>query len=95
MKKVDVFKEFTAEERMTRIGGEKLRNLILKSYPVTLEFDGRAIASVSFLDKGIAKLILEGWSEKEIDARLKYDRIHPRDLGIVKDLIKERLRSKT
>ncbi|MBS1959535.1 MAG: hypothetical protein JST80_08705 [Bdellovibrionales bacterium] len=95
MKKIDVFKEFTAEERMTRVGGEKLRLMILKIHPVALEFAGRPIASVSFLDEGIAKLILEGWTAKDVEARLKFDRIHPRDLQIVRDLIKERSKSKT
>lgn len=95
MKKINVFKEFTAEDRMTRIGGEKLRALIVDGYPVVLEFGGRPIASVSFLDEAIAKLVLEGWTEKDIKTRVKLDRIHARDLDIIQDLVKERIKVKS
>lgn len=89
MKSLNVFDEFTAEERMTRIGGEKLRNKILEGY-LEIDFNHRPVASVSFLDEGIAKLILEGWTPQEMQTRLKIKNIHARDMNILKDLIEER-----
>ena len=91
MKKIYIFSEFTAEERMTRIGGERLRHLILKEAPVSLFFESKPIASVSFFDEGIAKLILEGWSKEVIHEKVSLHEIHPRDQAVLDQLIKSRL----
>lgn len=94
MKEIAIFNVFTAEERMTRIGGERLRVLILKETDggekIALQFAGKAIASVSFLDEGLAKLLLEGWSMKQYQARVQLIDIHPRDKKILDDLLRER-----
>ena len=95
MKKIDVQK-ISPEDRMTREGGEKLRKMILdSSLPLVLEFHSKAIASVSFLDEGIAKLILEGWSKEKIETHLKLSHIHPRDLSLIQDLIQARLKGES
>ena len=47
---IDIEKDFTPEERMTREGGEKLRSMILDStHPISIDFHLKPIASVSFL----------------------------------------------
>jgi hypothetical protein len=85
-------REFTGEEKMTRVGGERLRKLILAAKkPVKIAFHGKAIASVSFLDEGLAKLIQEGWSKKQMQEDLELDQIHPRDLQLLEDLIRSQL----
>jgi aromatic ring-cleaving dioxygenase len=84
--------DFTAEEKMTRVGGERLRKLILtKKKPIKIEFHGKAIASVSFLDEGLAKLVQEGWTKKQIQEELTLHQIHSRDLKLLEDLIRSHL----
>ena len=87
MKTIDLWKTFTAEERMTREGGGKLRDLILDQNQVKLLFHGKAIASVSFFDESIAKLAENGWSTQRIFKEIEFNQIHPRDLAILKDLV--------
>ncbi len=94
MKAIDIQKEFTAEERMTRVGGERLRALILSASQVELCFSGKPIASVSFLDEGLAKLALEGWVLSDFQVKLQIKEMHPRDKKILDDLIQERLKRK-
>lgn len=91
MKKIKIYELFSASERMTREGGEKLRN-ILKSENVTVELDleNKPLASVSFWDEGIAKLLLDGWTPAELKKKIQFKDIHPRDLKIVQALMKER-----
>jgi hypothetical protein len=91
MKKIDLIHDFTSEEKMTRIGGERLRKMILEETPVELVFSSRPIASVSFLDEGIAKLIFEGWTIEDLKVKLVLTGIHPRDKKILDELIKERM----
>lgn len=84
---------FSAEEKMTRVGGEKLRKMILSlPLPVTLKFGSKPIASVSFLDEGLAKLIQEGWTKEKISTEIQLQNIHPRDLDLLKDLIRAHLK---
>lgn len=94
MKTIDLFKVFSAEERMTREGGEKLRELILLHSKVKLQFHGKPIASVSFFDESIAKLAENGWDSRKIFESVLFADIHPRDLEIVNQLVKERTKTK-
>jgi hypothetical protein len=90
MKTIDLWKSFSAEERMTRDGGAKLREMILKMGPVKLQFHGKPIASVSFFDEGIAKLGEDGWTRTQIFKDIQLDQIHPRDKKILEELVRER-----
>ena len=92
---INVFTAFTAEERMTREGGEKLRKQILALWgahqnPIVLEFQNKPVASVSFWDEGIAKLLEEGWSEADLGKRIQFMGLYPRDREIVYKLVKAR-----
>lgn len=90
---INIDTELSREEKITREGGEKLRKLILKSaLPLTIDFNHKPVASVSFWDESVAKLILEGWSEKEISQNLVLKNIHDRDQVIIKKLIQARLK---
>jgi hypothetical protein len=93
MKKImiDILKELTGEERITREGGEKLRNRILAGpHPVTVDFQDKPIASVSFWDESIAKLVLQGWSEVDIKKNVVLKNVHPRDVEVLQKLIEAR-----
>lgn len=90
---IDLFKDFTAEERMTRVGGEKLRKKILsfsKDSRISIQAHHKPIASVSFWDEGIAKLILEGWTSDDIQRRLQFKEIHSGDQKIIDRLVEDR-----
>lgn len=90
---IDILTDFTGEERMTREGGEKLRKRILQStYPVTINFHSKPIASVSFWDESIAKLLLEGWAVTDIHEKIEFKNIHRRDEPIIQKLIEARSR---
>jgi len=88
---IDIQKDFTGEERMTREGGEKLRNLILAGpHPITIDFHKKPIASVSFWDESIAKLLLSGWNKIDIESKIKFKNIHYLDKPIIDKLIMAR-----
>lgn len=88
-------KEFSAEDLMTREGGEKLRHLILsqQKFPILIDLKSKPIASVSFWDEGIAKLILEGWSKQKIASDIEFKDLHPRDQEIINKLTQERAKN--
>jgi hypothetical protein len=91
---IDIESLLSGEERITREGGEKLRKQILRSTPpVSIDFKHKAIASVSFWDESIAKLLLEGWTEAQVAKNVVLTNVHPRDLEIIHKLIQARLRA--
>jgi hypothetical protein len=87
-----VFKTFSAEDRLTREGGEKLRLLILerlkKFDSITLDLSEKPIASVSFWDEGIAKLLQNGLKLRDLKEKIIFKNILARDLEIIDRLIK-------
>ena len=93
---IPVIQLFTAEERMTRDGGEKLRlsiNEHLKiQNKILLDFENVPIASVSFWDEGIAKLLLKDLSLEELKARVIFKNLLPRDQEVIEQLCKARLK---
>ena len=96
--KINVIKEYSKEERMTREGGEKLREQILSASKnhavVELNFSKTPVASVSFWDESLAKLLLEGWTIKDIQNKIKLVDVHPRDVEILDKLIQARKATK-
>ena len=91
---VEVIKKFSAEERLTREGGEKLRLFVLellkKHEVITLDLQKKPIASVSFWDEGIAKLLDEGLTPTELKNRIKFKNILPRDLEVIERVVQGR-----
>jgi len=91
---INIPEEFSKEDRMTRDGGEKLRYLILdlaqQNEVIELDFKKIPIASVSFWDEGVAKLLMEGWTQDELRERVRLVNVHPRDLEVLERLIGSR-----
>ena len=92
--KIDVINAFTAEERLTREGGEKLRFLIQENLKngnkITLDFKETPIASVSFWDEGIAKLITKELNFEEIKKRVTFKNVLKRDWEVLEMVCKGR-----
>lgn len=92
MTRIDIKKEF-AQDWISREAGERLRHLILQATKegktVEIDFSGLIIASTSFLDEGLAKLIEEGWSTEEITSRVHCKNLHPRDREVLNKLIEK------
>lgn len=71
----------------TREAGEKLRKLIVQAdEKVELDFINIKIASASFFDEGIAKLVLEGWSSEKVKEMISFKNIFSRDLELLKSV---------
>jgi hypothetical protein len=70
----------------TRAAGEKLRKQILEANtPLTIDFTDIVIASASFFDEGMAKLIDEGWVKADLERDLVLKNIFRRDLKLLID----------
>jgi hypothetical protein len=93
VKQVSIKQHFK-QDHVTRVAGERLRNMILESQkagePVEVDFSGIKIASTSFFDEAIAKLAEEGWDEKKLEEFLRLKGIHALDLRVLKQVCKYR-----
>lgn len=81
------------DDRVSRDAGAKLRERILAATakePLTLDFSGTIIASISFFDEGLAKLALDGWSREVFDAKLRFKNLHRRDHEVMERLLAKR-----
>ncbi|MCB0327675.1 MAG: STAS-like domain-containing protein [Bdellovibrionales bacterium] len=88
--KIKIAEKFS-EDFVTRNAGEKLRNLILQSEnPIVLDFLDTKIASASFLDEGIAKLVDYGWTQNDYDHKLHFENMFHMDQSLLKQVCKER-----
>lgn len=89
-----IIKDEFKDDWVTRVAGERLRHRILeilkKENSIELDFTGKMIASTSFFDEGIAKLRFEGMSVQDIDHKINFIGLHPRDKAIMDDMIKKR-----
>jgi hypothetical protein len=84
-------KNMFPDDHITRIAGEKLRNMILSCDEIVeLDFSNVKIASASFFDEGIAKLALEGWSVIDFKNRIKITNIFSKDKMLLKNSCKIR-----
>jgi hypothetical protein len=78
-----LIKEAFSNDFTSREAGEKLRNTILTSNTkVTLDFKGLQIASASFFDEGLAKLMEHGWNENDFRDKLELKNIFHKDLAL-------------
>lgn len=72
------------QDHTSREAGEKLRLLILESREcITIDFSEVVIASASFFDEGIAKLIDESWTKKDFEKKIVLKNIFRRDLQLL------------
>ena len=79
-------------EVVTREDGKRLRLLVeegLASPPVTIDFEGLQITSVSFFDEAFGQLA-RSLGEALLDA-IKLERIDPFDLALVRDIVHSRV----
>ncbi len=94
MKQKIIIKDEFAHDWISRAAGEALRQRILKlteaGDEVKLDFKGVTIASTSFFDEGIAKLLDLGWTEDEINNRIICTEMHRRDREMLALILKRR-----
>lgn len=91
--KISIKKDFR-DDAVTREAGEKLRKRIIDSLRagarLELDFSECLIASTSFFDEGIAKLVDEGIQPDMIVRSLTITHLHPRDRELLEVLCKRR-----
>jgi hypothetical protein len=91
---IDPFQTLSDEERLTREGGEKLRLMIIDLLrdhsSVILDFKSRPIASVSFWDEGIAKLLQNGFTEKDLKEKINLKNVISRDHEVIQRVCEAR-----
>lgn len=85
-------KENFSNDYTTREAGERLRKMIVSSKEkVTLDFNGIKIASSSFFDEGIAKLLTnEGWNQQKFETMLTVINIYKMDEELLALVCKDR-----
>jgi hypothetical protein len=86
-------KEIFKDDYLTRVAGEKLRNIILENFKknikTRLDFSDLIIASVSFFDEGIAKLKKqEKWTIEKINGFVILKNINKNDNKVLQGLLK-------
>lgn len=77
---------------VTREHGQKLRGLIEKALsvaPVIVDFEGMQITSVSFFDESFGVLAKQ-YGEELLLNKVKFERIDPFDLALVRDIVSSR-----
>lgn len=93
MKTIRIKKEFQ-QDYISREAGERLRIMILRAAKegkrAEIDFEHLKIASTSFLDEGLAKLVLEGWVKKDFDSRLELKNMDPKDRLVLEKLCLDR-----
>ena len=91
--KIEMKKEF-ARDYITREAGERLRLQILEADKrgdlLKLDFTGLTIASTSFFDESIAKLVEEGWDLDRFKKTVRLIGLNPRDKILLEDLCRYR-----
>lgn len=78
------------DDYITRVAGEKLRNMILKSVSenkkVELDFTDLMVASTSFFDEAIAKLVDHGWNRDQLSENILFKNLHPKDKMVMEKM---------
>lgn len=86
-----LIKEEFKDDFTTRVAGERLRKLILSAdEAITLDFSDLKIASASFFDEGLAKLVEEGWKKVNFEEKLILKNIYKMDLKLLVSTCKVR-----
>ena len=75
----------------TRIDGEKLRNIILETTGnIEIDFIDVKVASASFFDEAIAKLIDYGFDSHKVKEKIKFKNLYEMDKLLLKQVCKQR-----
>jgi len=92
-KSINISIEFK-KDYISREAGERLRNIILEAKKeqtvLTLDFQGIIIASTSFFDEGIAKLVDENWNKKTLNQYVTFKDLNPHDKKVLNTVCKYR-----
>ncbi|MBF0104488.1 MAG: STAS-like domain-containing protein [Deltaproteobacteria bacterium] len=93
MRTIIIKNEFGADH-ITRVAGERLRNMILKAAveneKVKVDFSGVIIASTSFFDEGFAKLALHGWTKEKYLSDVLIENLDKRDQKVLSEMCRNR-----
>jgi hypothetical protein len=93
MRKVSIKKEFS-QDYITRVAGERLRNLILEAHQdnqsIEVDFTGVVVASTSFFDESIAKLAEEGWDRAMLEKFVTLKGLNKMDNEVLQRVCKYR-----
>lgn len=86
------------ESRVFRVDGERLRAAIESAWssesPVELDFDNELIASISFLDEGVATLFVD-YDAEAIRERLRITNLTASDRKMLNELVAKRRGQRT
>lgn len=89
-----IIKDEFKDDYITRKAGERLRNLIIAADAdnelIELDFSNLLIASASFFDEGIAKLLEHGWTKEKIGKIISLKKIHTKDQMTLNEMLKYR-----
>lgn len=92
MRRIEV-KTQLGNDVVTREHGQKMRVLLEKALshaPVIVDFEGMQITSLSFFDESFGVLAKQ-YGEALLD-KVKFERIDPFDLALVRDVVSSRWR---
>ena len=85
--KTIIIKTDFKSDYISREAGERLRLIILDNHKnniiTEIDFTDTVIASTSFFDESIAKLVLEEWTKEQLDTFVTLKDINPLDLNVL------------
>ncbi len=93
MKRIEIKQEL-GSEIVTREHGRKLREIVqgaLSDPPVTIDFGGLQINSVSFFDEAFGQLALR-LGEEELNRKIQFQGLDKFDTALLQDIISSRSR---
>ncbi len=86
---INIKKEFSGDY-ITRVAGERLRNIILDAVArgevVELDFTGAVVASTSFFDEGFAKLADFEWDKEKFRSSISIVGMNSRDEKLMREI---------
>lgn len=92
MKTIVIHQEY-ADDYITRPAGERLRNEILQfsqQAKVCLDFQNKKVASVSFFDESLGKLVDEKWKREDFYEKIVLKNIYKLDLKVLNKILLDR-----
>lgn len=88
--KINIKKEFP-NDYISREAGERLRKMILNNEgPHELDFSDLKVASISFFDESIAKLVESGWTSESVKQNLIFKNLYGFDEKLLKQVCQAR-----
>ena len=93
MKRIEIKQELGSEV-VTRDHGRKLREIVehaLTDPPVTIDFGGLQVTSVSFFDEAFGQLAVR-CGEEELSRQIRFEGLDKFDTALLRDIISSRAR---